>query len=359
RNQGLTEASVLPAGKTATVQRTGNMDIDVTDRVHPAVAAQATLAARTIGLDIAGIDLVAKDIGEPLETQGGAIVEVNAGPGLLMHLKPARGRAQPVGEAITEHLFPEPQNGRIPLIGVVGDETDCLTARLLDEFLLLHGWRAGLACRRGLFVGARQLRTGDSNTFDAARSILVNRTVQAAVIEASARHILTQGLPYDRCQVGVVVDMPEARGLEDLFITHAEQMPAVLRTQVDVVLPDGAAVLNADQDAVRELARYCDGDVILFGIDPDRPALAVHRAAGGRAVLAQGGRIVLVEGAQEDRLVELADPVLFPRTPTGVRDLRPQVLAATAAAWALGLAPRLIRAGLLHFNEGNGETRAH
>lgn len=352
QSQHLTSASVLAAEQTATVQRTGNMDIDVTEQVHPQVAARATLAARTIGLDIAGIDLVAQDISQPLEAQGGAVVEVNAGPGLLMHLKPAQGKPEPVGEAIVAHLFPTGDSGRIPVVGIVDGAQDALTARLLNDLLLLHGWRTGLACRMGMALGARQVNTVDATSFDSAQAVLINRTVEAAVIATSARRILAEGLPYDRCQVGVVVAMPAAQGLEDLFITQADQMPGVIRAQVDVVLPGGAAVLNADDPGVLALAGYCDGEVILFSTQPAQSAVAAHRATGGRAVLAHRGSIVLASGGQEETLVELSNAALFQATSAGPQDLRPQVLAATAAAWALGVAPRLIHAGLLHFNEG-------
>lgn len=355
QSQHLTSASVLAADQMATVQRTGNMDIDVTGEVHPLVAARATLAARTVGLDIAGIDLVAQDIGRPLETQGGAVVEVNAGPGLLMHLKPAHGKPEPVGEAIAAHLFPAGDSGRIPVVGIVDGAQDALTARLLNDLLLLHGWRTGLACRTGTSLGARQLNAVDATGFDTAQAVLINRTVQAAVIATSARRILAEGLPYDRCQIGIVVAMPAAQGLEDLFITRAEQMPGVIRTQVDVVLPGGAAILNADDAGVLALAEYCDGEVILFGTQPERDALVAHRAAGGRAVLARHGHIILASGAQEEVLVELSNAALLQATPAGPQDLRPQVLAATAAAWSLGVAPRLIHAGLLHFNEGSAD----
>src|SRR3546814_15668788 len=99
-----------------------NVSIDVTDAVHPSVAATVELAARIVGLDIAGVDLVAEDISAPLDEQRGAIVEVNAGPGLLMHLKPASGTPRPVGQAIVDHLFPPGDIGHIPLLGITGSK---------------------------------------------------------------------------------------------------------------------------------------------------------------------------------------------------------------------------------------------
>ena len=105
QRQGLTPESVPQAGQKVLIQLNGNVADDVTDEVHPDVAYMAALAARVVGLDIAGIDLVCEDISRPLEEQRGAIIEVNASPGLLAHIKPAAGPAARVGKAIVDHLF--------------------------------------------------------------------------------------------------------------------------------------------------------------------------------------------------------------------------------------------------------------
>jgi len=357
--QDLTPTSVLPRGESAVVQRTGNMAIDVTGQVHPDVAEQMALAARVVGLDIAGIDLVVEDIGKPLGPQGGAIVEVNAGPGLLMHLKPAVGRAQPVGEAIAEHLFPAGSSGRIPIVGLVGNGQSALAAHLVAALLQLHGWQTALACRDGLFLGQRQLSKSSALGYEHGERMLINRTVQAAVLETSARQILSEGLPYDRCQVGMVMAMPGPEGLEDLYITEAEQMPNVVRTQIDVVLPQGASVLNADDAAVLELADYSDGEVLLYSVDADNAAVAAHRAGKGRAVFARGDDIVLAQGNQEQLLIQLSAPCFAAITSEAPPDVRAHVLAAVAATWALGVPADLIRASLLHFCEGQAATAVH
>ena len=359
QRQSLTPQSVLPRGQSAVVQRTGNMAIDVTGQVHPDIAEQMALAARVVGLDIAGIDLVVEDIAKPLAPQGGAIVEVNAGPGLLMHLKPAVGRAQPVGEAIVEHLFPGHESGRVPIVGLIGDGQSALAPRLIAALLQLNGQQTALACRDGLFLGARQLQKTDARGMDAGERMLINRTVEAAVLETSARHILTEGLPYDRCQVGVVMAMPGASGLDDLYITDDDQLPNIVRTQVDVVLPQGAAVLNADDAEVLELANYSDGQVILYSLDTDSPSVAAHRSRKGRAVLARGNDIVLATGGDETVLLSLSAPDFSSLASDLPADVRPHVLAAVAAAWALGVPTSLIRGGLLRFDAAPAASAVH
>ena len=357
--QGLTPESVLQRGQTAVVQRTGNMANDVTTQVHPDNAELMGLAARVVGLDIAGIDLVVEDISKPMVAQGGAIVEVNAGPGLLMHLKPAVGRAQPVGDAIVNHLFPAGDSGRIPIVGLLGVGESSLAARLVASMLQLHGWQTALACRDGLFVGARQLSTKDSRGFEDGERMLINRTVQAAVLETTPRQILTEGLPYDRCQVGVVMAMPNASGLDDLYITEADQLPNIVRTQVDVVLAGGTAVLNADDPGVAELADYSDGDVIFYSLSPDDGPVVEHRARKGRAVLARDASVLLAAGASETPLINLSAPIFSPITSEPPEDVRPHVLAAVATAWALGVSPDLIRAALLRFGEAHHNLAVH
>ena len=342
--QGLTGESVPEAGRTILVKRQGDLAYDVTDQVHPQVAAAAALAARVIGLDIAGIDLVAEDIGRPLKEQGGAIIEVNAGPGLLMHIKPAEGQPRPVGQAIVDHLFPGDGQGRIPIVGITGTQHTTRIARLVAWLLHIHGSQVGLACRDGFFLGARQVDAADSAHWEAGQRLLINRTVESAVLEHTHRAILSEGLAYDRCTVGVVTDVSGLEALADFYIDDEDKLYNVVRTQVDVVLPSGTAVLNAADPKVVAMADLCDGQVIFYGLDPALEAIAQHRASGERAVFLQERQIVLAQG-----LDEVSHIPLDSLAPTKA-EKPDMVMAAVAAAWALGIAPELIGAGLRTFN---------
>ncbi|MGH8806402.1 MAG: cyanophycin synthetase [Noviherbaspirillum sp.] len=354
--QGFGPDSVPPAGKTVLVQRHGNVAFDVTDNVHPSVAAAAALAARIVGLDIAGVDLVAEDISRPLEEQGGAIVEVNAGPGLLMHLKPATGKPREVGKAIVDHLFPQQEGGRIPIVGVTGSRGKTMVARLVGRMLKLQGAHVGVACSDGLFLRQRQMDKSDCVNWQAAHRVLMNRAVDAAVIEHSYRSILTEGIAYDRCQVGVVTNIAEDASLPDLYIDDADQMAKVVRTQVDLVLPEGVAVLNAADARVAEMAELCDGGVLFFGVSPDTELMTKHRANGGRAVFVRDARLVLAAGSEETPLVELA------ALASGNLDQRPfvidNILAAVGAAWALGIGTEVILAGVETFDYDRADALA-
>lgn len=342
------DADAIPeAGRQVLIQRNGNVAIDVTDEVHPSTAATVALAARIVGLDIAGVDLVAEDISQPLAGQRGAIVEVNAGPGLLMHLKPASGQPRPVGQAIADYLFPAGDYGRIPIVGVTGSRGKTMVARLVAHLLELSRHYTGLACSGGLYLGRRHVEKNNSAGWTAAHRVLLNPAVQAAVIENGARSILSEGLAYDRCQVGVVTNLDSTELFPEFYIDDPEQIVKVYRTQVDVVLPDGTAVLNADDEQVAAMAPLCDGKVIFFAKSGASPVIAEHRAQGGRAVFVQDDHVVLADGPTETVLLALAMAPLMAQSDV---DFQIQnTLAALGAAWALDIDLELMRAGIESF----------
>ncbi len=353
QRQGLKPESIPEKGRIVVVQRNGNLNNDVTDLVHPEVAAVATLAARVIGLDIAGIDIVTQDISRPLEETKGAIIEVNAGPGLLMHVKPAVGQPRPVGKAIVEHLFGPNESGRIPVVGIVGSHQTTELSQLVAWLLHLSGKRTGLACKDGLYMDQQHLGKTDSRGFDASERLLINRALDAAVFETTPAHILDEGLAYDRCLVGVVTNMPETNAalIEKHDIQTAEQMRTVIRTQVDLVLPEGASVLNADEEAVTTLAELSDGEVVYYAKSQDNTTLMAHLQAGGRAVFCKDGHVTLARGDQETQLFHLDLELIARLLKDGLHIST--LLAAVAAAWSLDIAPLLIRAGLKNFGQQN------
>jgi len=367
-HQGYQRDSIAPAGIKVLIQRNGNHAFDVTDQVHPATASIASLAARVIGLDIAGIDLVTSDISRPLNEQGGAIVEVNAGPSLLMHIKPAVGKSRPVGKAIVDHLFPDQENGRIPIVGISGSYGKTSVAYLVARLLVLSGKQTGLACSDGLYLDYRQIDKNNSANWAAANRTLLNPTVEAAVFENGFDVLLNEGLAYDSCQVGVITNIDPAHHFGRHGIETHKQVYTVLRSQVDMVtptaaaiddvekdikLPVGAAVLNANDEMLVEMSELCHGEVIYFSIEPELPVIKQHCASGTgptqgkRAVVVRNGRVVLVSGSNELVLINLREIV----SENGTKSTQAieNILAAVGAAWALGIEPNLIRVGIETF----------
>jgi cyanophycin synthetase len=344
KRQNMDASSIPLAGQKVLIQPNGNVALDVTDQIHPDVAAAATLAARIVGLDIAGVDLVAEDISKPLVPQGGAIIEVNASPGLLAHIKPANGEGRKVGQAIIDHLFAEKETGRISIVGVAGTKGCSLIARLIGALIHISGKETGVACAQGLYLNKRLVTDGDCANWEAGQRLLINRSVQAAVFETNAKAILSDGLAYDKCAVGVVTDMEGHAELASYYIDSPDQMRKIIRTQVDVILPDGVAVLNAADPAVVDLAELCDGKVIYYGLDSTLEAIVAHRALGERVVFLRDEHIVLAAGESETALLPLS--ALKPAKAAQAES----VMAAVAAAWALDISPELIGAGLRTFD---------
>jgi cyanophycin synthetase len=268
-----------------------------------------------------------------------------------MHLKPAEGAPRPVGRAICDHLFPEApegsHSGRIPVVGVAGSNGTHHIARLVAWLLQLSGRHTGLACRDGLFVDGRCLDKTDGTRWEAGQRLLINRAVEAAVFENSADTILRTGLAYDRCQVGVVTDLGGWEQLAEFDVLDQEPMFKVMRSQVDVVLPDGVAVLNAADPAIVSMAGLCDGEVIFYALDPASAGLGEHLDNGGRAVFMRQGQVVLATGSSEVFLPGLDKLAVWQdrHAPTAEDSL----LAAIGAAWALGIPLNLIGAGIEAF----------
>ena len=233
----------------------------------------------------------------------------------------------------------------------------------------LNGNHVGLACADGLFFDRRRADPNPCADWVSAHRLLMNRAVQAAVVENGAGSILRDGLAYDRCDVGVVTDFDGWQALAEFDVHNADQLHKVLRTQVDVVLPHGAAVLNAQEPRIRALAPLCDGVVIFYAAEDGdaaaATAIAAHCAAGGRAVVERAGRVWLLAGAGESSLGapgRWAACAAAPARRAGALTL-PALLAGIAAAWALGISPELIAAGIETFDAGlataSGATVLH
>ena len=262
------------------------------------------------------------------------------------------GSPRPVGRAIVDHLFAGEDNGRIPVVGVTGTRGTTPVAQIVAHMLRLSGKRVGLGCATGMHLGRRRLEHGDCANWKTARRLLQNRLVDAAVLENGPWTLANEGLAYDRCQVGIVTHLDPYGALPDNFIDTPEQMFRLLRTQVDVVLARGAAVLNAHDPAVVEMAGLCDGEIIFFGSDPAMPAMVAHRAAGGRAILLTDGNIAIANGHDQDVIVTLE--AAAPQAGSGSDIWRAGIaieclLAAVGAACALNLRSDLIATAIHTF----------
>lgn len=349
--QGLS-ADAVPAKGTRVVLRnnanlsTGGSATDVTDDVHPDIAARAVAAAQMVGLDICGVDAVCETMLKPFEEQAGGIVEVNAAPGLRMHLQPSYGKGRAVGEAIISTMFADGDDGRIPVVAVSGTNGKTTTVRLITHIMASNGLRMGMTGTDGVYIQGERIDTGDCSGPRSARNVLLHPDVDAAVFETARGGLLREGLAFDRCDVAVVTNVGEGDHLGLSYISTVEDLAVLKSVIVQNVAPHGMAVLNAADEMVARMADACPGTVTFFAQDAGLPTMALHRAQGRRVVFVEGGQIVATEGDTEVR-IPLAD---IPLTRNGSIGFQVEnAMSSIAAAWALGIDWAVIRRALATF----------
>lgn len=349
--QGLNAESVPPKGQRVTLRNNANLSTggsatDVTDDVHPDVAARCIAAAHMVGLDICGVDLVCDSVLKPIEDQNGGIVEVNAAPGLRMHISPSFGKGRAVGEAIMDTLYGPGDDGRIPVVAVTGTNGKTTTVRLIAHLLASSGLRTGMTNTDGVYIQGRRIDSGDCSGPRSARNVLMHPDVDAAVFETARGGMLREGLAFDRCHVAVVTNIGAGDHLGLNYITTLEDLAVLKRVIVQNVAPGGMAVLNAADPIVAAMAENTRGDVTYFAQDCSLPLMQKHRAAGRRIVYVDNGYLVAVQGTFEERVALTEVPI----TRGGVVGFQVEnTLAAVAAAWATGISWDAIRLGLKTF----------
>lgn len=344
--QDLQPNTVPAAGTVALIRRNANLStggtaVDVTDYVHPLNASMAVHAAKGVGLDIAGVDVVTEDISAPLDELGGKIIEVNAAPGLRMHIAPTKGKGRPVGEAVVEILFPNGSVGRIPIAAVTGVNGKTTTTRFIAHILKNSGFNTGMTCSDGIYIDGRRIEKGDCSGPKSARKVLLNPMVEAAVFETARGGIMREGLGYDKCSVAVVTNLEGGDHLDNFDIDTIEKLAAVKCTVVESVAKDGVAVLNAHDPLVVKMAEKCRGSVLFFSYNDSSPVIKKHCRDGGRALFVKDRSIIFAEGEMETHFA-LLDQV--PLTHRGaIRFQVENALAGIAAALSLGLPFEKIR----------------
>jgi cyanophycin synthetase len=347
-SQGYGLDDVLP--EAASVDLRGNANLstggtaeDVTDLLPEETRDICIRAARTIGLDVAGIDIVCQDIAQPLREQRGGIIEVNAAPGIRMHQYPSRGTPRDAGAAIVEALFGE-DDGRIPVIAVTGTNGKTTTTLLIDHAARTAGMRTGVTTTEGVFIDGQQIASGDCTGYRSARSVLTSPDVDIAVLETARGGILKRGLAWDHCDVAVVLNVSG----DHLGLDGIDTVEDLARVKFVIAgLARRAVVLNAEDDHCVAMAGKVDVEVLYFALDPDNPVLLRHLEKGGRGVYLQDNTIVLANGARHEALLNVRS---MPVTMKGAARYNiANSLAAAAALSAAGFGNQEIIDGLRTF----------
>lgn len=315
---------------------------DVTGSLTSEWTSQAVDAVRAVGLDIGMVRIASRELNEPMR-----VLEVAVQPDLdaLCGISPTV--AQRIGSAIIETMFPGHQNGRIPIACVTGTNGKTTTTRMIAHTVALTGKRVGMTCTDGIYVNGRRIDHDDCSGPRSARNVLMNPTIDAAILETARGGMLREGLAFDRCDVAVVMNIGEGDHLGLNDIHTPQQLARVKRIIVTAVSKSGTAVLKADDPLVAEMASHCPGNTIFFCLDADHPVMVEHRAAGGRVVFVRDNFMVLAEGSLE---IPLLSVDRIPLTHGGrILFQVENALATTAANWALGTPAEIIRNGLESF----------
>ena len=332
---------------------TGGTAEDVTDFVHPANIAMAERISRIINLDICGIDIMTSDISKPLKETNGAVLEVNAGPGFRMHLAPAKGLPRNVASPVIEKLFPKGNNGKIPIVAVTGTNGKTTTTRLIAHIMKMEGYRVGYTTTDGVYIQNRLLVQGDCTGPNSAEFVLKDPTVNFAVLECARGGLLRAGLGFKNCNVAVVTNIaPDHLGLKGIHTV--EQLAKVKGVVPETVLPDGHAILNADDDLVYEMRRGLQCNVALFSMNENNPRILALQRKGGITAVYENGYVTLCRGEWKMRVMKAHE---IPITYSGKAEFMIQnVLPAIIAANIQGASIEDMKAGLSTFIPSPNQT---
>ncbi|HEV2802686.1 MAG TPA: cyanophycin synthetase [Pyrinomonadaceae bacterium] len=366
QKHGLSLTHVPGAGERVFLRETGNLStggtaIDVTDEVHPDVRRLCERAARVVGLDICGLDLIASDIAQPLQP-GNGFIEANAAPGLRMHIAPSQGQPRDVGGAIIDMLYPHSAEARIPVISITGTNGKTTVTRMIGHILQEMHWCVGMTTTDGIHIGGEIVSRGDTTGPHSARVVLSDPTVEVAVLETARGGITRRGLGYDWSDISIMTNIREdhigqdgIRSIEDLV--HIKSLIA------ERVREGGTLILNADDEQLVRLVekpgvRRINKQFIYFSLSDNHVLIRKYMDIGGAAFFVRDGRIIEAVGREEYEVAAVAD---IPVTMGGTARFQvSNVLATVAACRAHGVTRENIVAALKTFrNDEHNPGRAN
>ncbi len=333
--KGYTEDSVPAKDERVILKDTANLSTggtaeDVTDIVHPSNVSMCERISKIIDLDICGIDIMTTDISQPLNETGGAVLEVNAGPGFRMHLAPTTGLPRNVAAPVVDKLFPQQgDTGRIPIIAITGTNGKTTTTRLIAHMAKMKGHRVGYTTSDGVYIQNRLLMKGDCTGPASAEFVLKDPTVNFAVLECARGGLLRAGLGFKKCDVGIVTNVAaDHLGLKGIH--NVEQLAKVKGVIPETVLPDGYAILNADDDLVYEMRRTINCNLALFSMDEENPRIKALQKLGGITAIYENGYVTLCRGTWKMRIMKAENiPLTYGGKATFmIQNILPAVIAA-------------------------------
>ena len=358
KEMNMTTESVPKKGEMVKLKSTANLSTggtaeDITELIHPYNVFMAERISKIIGLDICGIDIMAEDLTKPLNKSGGAVLEVNAGPGFRMHLQPTSGLPRNVGGHVVDMLFPPGSNSRIPIIAVTGTNGKTTTTRLIAHIAKMKGKKVGYTTSDGVYIQNRLLMTGDCTGPKSAEFVLKDPTVNFAVLECARGGLLRAGLGFKKCDIGVVTNVAgDHLGLKGIHTI--DQLAKVKGVIPETVHKDGYSVLNADDDRVYAMRNNIESQFALFSMDEQNPRIKRHSSKGGISAVYENGYITIYRGEWKMRV---AQAVNVPLTKEGKASFMIQnVLAAVLSCYLHGFSIEDIKVAIETFIPSPSQT---
>jgi cyanophycin synthetase len=345
---GYSLETVLPEKETLPLKHSGSLAlggsaVDVTDEVHPVNRFLAERAARVVGLNAAGVDVIAPTLRTSLLENNGRFIEINSAPDFRMHIRPTVGRGRNVAGPFVDMLFPEGNASHVPIFSVTGSFGKSELVDLLSHCLTLNGHITGMAWSQGLFLSGQCMKKGDMTAPENVQLILREPTIDSAVLETPCEGILRRGLGYERADYGIVLNM-HPREIDCDYARDIEDVAYAKSTVAELIYDQGASILNADNDLVLEMAERAGGRVVLFSRDSDNPHLRAHFRDGGIAVIQDGDDLMILHHDRRLKVATVQELPIFQQMPD--QYAADVILACIAALFVFGMAPEKIREGI-------------
>mgnify|MGYP001250802407 FL=1 len=358
KEKDMTPKSIPSKGEMVKLKSTANLSTggtaeDITEMIHPYNVFMAERISKIIDLDICGIDIMAHDLTKPLNESGGAVLEVNAGPGFRMHLQPTSGLPRNVGGHVVDMLFPPGSTSRIPIIAVTGTNGKTTTTRLIAHIAKMKGKKVGYTTTDGVYIQNRLLMTGDCTGPKSAEFVLKDPTVNFAVLECARGGLLRAGLGFKKCDIGVVTNVAgDHLGLKGIHTI--DQLAKVKGVIPETVHKDGYSVLNADDDRVYDMRNNVESHFALFSMDEENPRIKRHSSRGGVSAIYENGYITIFRGEWKMRVSKAAN---VPLTKGGKASFMIQnVLAGVLACYLQGFSIEDIKVAIESFIPSPSQT---
>jgi cyanophycin synthetase len=334
---------------------TGGIAIDCTEEICEENIECCINAAKTLGLDICGVDICTKDIRIPIKESGGVVMEINASPGIRMHHYPSKGKKRNVGKAILEMLYDEKPIS-IPVVSITGTNGKTTTTRLISHVLKKMGNNVGTTCTEGIYLNDKCIHKGDDSGFNSAKTILMNKDVDVAVLETARGGLVRNGLAYNLADVAIITNITNDHlGLDG--INSMEELSLTKALVGEAVKKDGFVVINADDKYSKTIIDRFEAEKIYFSKYKENPLIQENIDKGKIAIFIENNKICAVN---QNKKYEIASVEELPISYGGNLEYNIEnAMAACAGLIGLKIDYCMISKGLMNFTHNSGRFNVY